>query len=114
MSKARQKREPVAQQTYFVVVTFREVKGSGGKLTAEDPREARNREHALNLVERYKPLRPGVIAFYRTCDPASGEWEDAVIIARHGRVPEEVDGLVDATDIEADNWAISQVDLKVA
>lgn len=106
--------DPVKRLTYFVVVTFREVKGTRGKLTADEPHEARNREHALYLVERYKPLRVGVIAFYRTGDAASDDWEDAVIIARHGRVPGEIDDFVDESAAELDSWALSSHDLKIA
>lgn len=114
MSKARQKREPIAPLTYYVVQTFKAVKGIRGKIAAEDPREANDHRHALELVERYRPIRAGVIAFRRTGDPAAGDWEDAVIIARHGQLPSDVDGFRDESDADFDSWALNDADLKVA
>lgn len=114
MSKARPKREAVSPLTYFVVQTFKAVKGIRGKIAAEDPREVIDHRHALELVERYKPIRAGVIAFRRTGDPSSGEWDDAVIIAKHGQLPTEVDGFPDESDAEFESWDLSAQDLKVA
>ncbi|TCR70487.1 hypothetical protein [Bosea sp. BK604] len=117
MSKAGNKklvRETVRHLTYFVVQAFREVKGAKGKITADDPIPAQDEAHAKRLFERYLPIRAGVVAFRRTGDPTTGDWEDAVIIHRHGRLPAEVDNMADANDLEADNWALSAVDLKVA
>ena len=112
MSKARQKRESVT--TYFVVQAFKAVKGVRGKIAAEDPIEARDHNHAMALFERYKPIRIGVIAFRRTGDQATGDWEDAVIIARHGQLPAEVDGMTDESDAACESWELSERDLKVA
>jgi hypothetical protein len=114
MSKAGAKRETVRHLTYFVVQAFKEVKGARGKISAEDPIEARDHDHAIQLFERYKPIRAGVVAFRRTGDPTTGDWEDATIIARHGRLPAEVDNMTDATEIEADSWELGEGDLKVA
>lgn len=112
MSKA--KRETVAHLTYFVVQAYKPVKGMRGGISAEDAREARDHDHALALFERLKPARAGVVAFRRTGSPATGEFEDAVIIARHGRLPPEVDGLVDMSDTDFESWDLSEHDLKVA
>ncbi|ODT55712.1 MAG: hypothetical protein ABS59_02925 [Methylobacterium sp. SCN 67-24] len=112
MSKA--KRETVAHLTYFVVQAYKAVKGMRGGISAEDAREARDHDHAMALFERLKPGRAGVVAFRRTGSPVTGEFEDAVIIARHGRLPPEVDGLTDDTEIEADSWELGEGDLKVA
>ncbi|MBN9471710.1 MAG: hypothetical protein J0J10_23350 [Bosea sp.] len=112
MSKA--KRETAAHLTYFVVQAYKAVKGMRGGISAEDPREARDHNHAMALFERLKPGRAGIVAFRRTGSPATGEFEDAVIIARHGRLPAEVDGLVDETELEADSWDLGEGDLKVA
>lgn len=114
MSKAGAQRETVAHLTYFVVQAFKAVKGARGKITADDAREARDHDHAMALFERYKPVRAGVVAFRRTGSPATGDWEDAVIIARHGVLPAEVDGMPDASDLELDSWELSERDLKVA
>lgn len=114
MSKTRPQREVVKHLTYFVVQTFSAVKGAKGKITADVPIEARNEEHARRLVERYQPIRAGVVAFRRTGDPKTGDWEDAVVIARHGQVSAEVDQLEAADDIAADSWELGAADLKVA
>ncbi|WP_054209360.1 hypothetical protein [Bosea vaviloviae] len=114
MSKTRLEKETVKQRTYFVVQTFRAVKGGKGKINAEDPMEARDEAHARSLVDRYKPLRAGVVAFRRTGDPKTGDWDDAIVIARHGQVSPEVDNLVDETDIAPDCWGLSEANFKVA
>lgn len=114
MSKARPKRETVEHLTYFVVQAFKTVRGLRGKIAAEDPIEARDQGHAVALFERYKPIRAGVVAFRRTGSPATGDWEDAVIIARHGLLPAEVDGMVDESAPAFDSWDLGEQDLKVA
>lgn len=114
MSKARPKRETVEHLTYFVVQAFKAVKGSRGKISAEEPIPARDHDHAMRMFERFKPIRAGVVAFRRTGDPATGDWEDAVIIARHGLLSAEVDGMVDASESDFESWDLSEQDLKVA
>lgn len=111
MSKA--KRETVAHLTYFVVQAYKAVKGRG-KISADEPIPARDQDHALRMVERFRETRAGVVAFRRTGDPTTGDWEDAVIIARHGILPAEVDGLADISDADFESWDISEHDLKVA
>lgn len=108
----RKKQEIVENLTYYVVQTYR-VAGRNG-ISADDPMPASDRGHAMRLVERYKPLRAGIVAFYRTGSPATGDWEDAVIIARHGKVPAEVDGLRDEDDADFERLDLDERDLKVA
>lgn len=114
MSKASPEPEIVPHLTYFVVQPYKAVKGSKGKIAAEEAIPARDHDHAMRMFERFKEIRVGVVAFHRTGDPATGEYEDAVIIARHGILPAEVDGLRDATELSADSWDLSKHDLKVA
>ena len=114
MSKARPQRETVKHLTYFVVQTFAAVKGSKTKISAENPMEARGHDHAMRLFERYKPIRAGVIAFRRTGDPKTGDWEDGVILARHGLVSAEADAMPDAAEHDFETGALTEVDLKVA
>lgn len=114
MSKARSKRETVEHLTYFVVQAFKAVKGLKGKIAAEDPIEARDQNHAMALFERYKPIRAGVVAFRRTGSTATGDWDDAVIIARHGLLPAEVDGMTDESSADFESWDLGERDLKVA
>lgn len=114
MSKARQKKETVAHLTYFVVQPFKMVKNAKAKISADDPIPARDHDHALALVERLRPIRAGVVAFRRTGDPTTGDWDDAVIIARHGTVPAEVDQMRDDSDADFETWDLTEADLKVA
>ncbi len=108
------KRETVAHLTYYVVQAFKAVKGSRGKISAEDPISARDHDHAMRLFERLKSGRAGVVAFRRTGSPATGDWEDAVIIARHGLLSAEVDGMIDESEADLESWELSEQDLKVA
>jgi len=85
--------ETVKHLTYYVVQTYRAVKGARGKISADEPMPARDEAHAMRLVERYRDSRAGVVAFRRTGDPATGEWDDAVILARYGVLPAEVDDM---------------------
>ena len=110
----RKKRETVPHLTYFVVQTFRAIKGAHGKISADDPIAARDDDHARALFERYKPIRAGVLAFRRTGDPATGDWEDAVIIARHGLLPAEVDAMTDESELDQGSWDLDEAALKVA
>lgn len=114
MSKTRQQRETVKHLTYFVVQAFKAVKSAKGKISAEDPFPARDHGHAMALFERYTPIRAGVVAFRRTGDPSTGDWEDAVIIARHGTLPAEVDMMTDESEPDCDSWELGEGDLKVA
>jgi hypothetical protein len=114
MSKARLQRETVKNLTYFVVQTFSAVKGSKTKINADTPMEARDEQHARRLIERYRPIRAGVVAFHRTGDPKTGDWEEGVLIARHGLVSAEYDGMPEADEPEFDSGDLTDVDLKVA
>lgn len=114
MSKARPKRETVAQLTYFVVQPFKEAKGAPGKVSADEAVPAHDYAHAMRMFERFKQIRAGVIAFRRTGSPATGDWEDAVIIARHGIVPDDVDAMADESAADFESWDVSENDLKVA
>lgn len=114
MSKARPKRETIEQITYFVVQPFKAVKGNRSGISADEPVPATDHAHAMRIFNRFKDIRPGVIAFRRTGSPATGDFEDAVIIARHGNLPADVYGLADASDAEFDRWELGEADLKVA
>lgn len=106
----RKKRETVEKLTYYVVQTYRAAGRSG--ISADDPMPANDRDHANRLFERYRPLRAGVVAFYRTGNPATGDWDDATIIARHGKLPADVDGMIDETAM--DPWELEELGLKRA
>lgn len=72
--------------TYYVVQAFEE--GAKGYLIPDEPKEARGPGHALLWASRLASMKAGVVAFSRTGDPETGAWEDAVVLATHGLVPE--------------------------
>ncbi|MBZ9764013.1 hypothetical protein LB553_24480 [Mesorhizobium sp. CA8] len=71
--------------TYFVVQSFNFT--PKGAITAGEAVEVQDVEHALRLAEKLAGCSAGVVAFSRTGDPASGEFEDAVILYANGIVP---------------------------
>lgn len=73
--------------TYFVVQSFQQ--GNKGFLIPDEPREAQGRGQALLWAQRLAAERAGALAFSRTGDPATGEWDDAEIICRLGLVPDQ-------------------------
>jgi hypothetical protein len=75
------------EKTIYVVLPFLQ---RGRKIVADQPREARSADHAKAMAERLAVTRPAVVAFSRTGDPDLGEFDDAVILARFGELPEEV------------------------
>jgi hypothetical protein len=79
----------MTMQTYFVVQPYQET--SRGALAALPAIAARDADHALRLVSQQKRVAAGVIAFSRRGDPEAGDYEDAVVLSRWGRVPEDDD-----------------------
>lgn len=75
--------------TYFVVQPY--VVGRRGAIIAETPIQASSVDHALRMAERLALQRQAVVAFSRTGEPSTGEWDAAVVLAIHGHVPEEVE-----------------------
>lgn len=74
--------------TYFVVQTFQ--RGKKGVLIADQPRQARDEAHCKYLAERMSESAHAVVAFSRRGEPSNGDWEDAVILAQYGQVPDEL------------------------
>jgi hypothetical protein len=73
--------------TYFVVVGFQ--LGKGGVLVADQPRQVMSEAQCLGTARRLAEGRAGVIAFSRKGSPATGDWDDAVVLFQSGVVPEE-------------------------
>lgn len=97
-SKTRKSTTTDPRITYFVVQTYcADKKG----LIAEESKPATSSDHAQRLFDRYKGIRAGVVAFSRTGDPTTGDWDDAIIIARHGKVAAEIDLM---EPYEAEPW----------
>jgi hypothetical protein len=79
----------MAMQNYFVVQPYQET--SRGALAALPALAAKDASHALRLVSQQKRVAAGVIAFSRRGDPETGDYEDAMVLSRWGRVPEDND-----------------------
>jgi hypothetical protein len=78
--------EHAQSNTWFVVQAYR--KGRRGALTPEEPKMARNEANCLAMAERLAITRPAVVAFKRKGDPDTGDFDDPVILATFGDVPE--------------------------
>jgi hypothetical protein len=79
----------MTMQTYFVVQPFGET--NRGALVALPALSAKDADHALRLVSHQKRVAAGVIAFSRQGDPETGDYENAVVLSRWGRVPNDDD-----------------------
>jgi len=73
--------------TYFVVQPF--VRSRKGGLVAGDAFEVPSQRQAETTAFRLAGTKAAAVAFSRTGDPATGEWDDAVLIASFGEVPDE-------------------------
>lgn len=76
-----------SQITHFVVQGFRKM---GKRVVADEPKMARDEAHCLRLAEQASASRAGVIAFSRTGDLDTMDFDEPVILATHGDVPELV------------------------
>ena len=76
--------------TYFVVLGFSV--GKGGLWVADEPREVHGAsdDKCIAVAKKLRSQKDGVIAFSRSGDPTTGDWEDARILWQDGVVPEEV------------------------
>lgn len=75
--------------TYFVVQSF--TLGSRGALLADNPVQATGAEHAVRLAGRLAATKVGVVAFSRSGDLATGEFEDATLLFMSGDLPMEIE-----------------------
>lgn len=70
--------------TYYVVQTFSWL---GEEIIADEPKAVQSASSAKFAIERLPDSKVGGVAFSRSGDPISGEFEDAVIIAQKGSIP---------------------------
>lgn len=77
--------EAAGSVTHFVVQAFR--KGKRGKIEAEEPKIA-SEQNCKVMAERLSYSRHSVIAFSRTGDPDTGDFDEPVILAKFGDVPD--------------------------
>jgi hypothetical protein len=73
--------------TYFVVQSFSQ--GKKGRIVPDQAIQAQSAEHAQRMAARLSSSRIGVVAFSRTGDPDAGEYDEAVVLASYGYMPEE-------------------------
>jgi len=74
--------------TYFVVQSFQ--RGKKGMLIPDQPRQARDQHHCQYLAEKLAESCASVVAFSRTGEPETGDWQDAIILAQFGETPSEL------------------------
>ena len=82
-----------ARTTVYVVQSFEMRKrGRQTGLSPVAPVQARDRAHALLLLERAtsKTGIVGAVAFARTGDAVTGEFDEPEILGRSGEVPDEL------------------------
>lgn len=68
--------------TFFVVQSFE--RGRKGALVADQPIEAQGYDQAARMAARLSHCKAGVVAFARRGDPATGDFDDPIVIARYG------------------------------
>ena len=81
----RERREAVAHITYFVAMPFD--RNEEGELVAGEAQDRQSAGAAESAARRMAETAAGAVAFSRTGDPATGEFEDAVVLREFGQVP---------------------------
>lgn len=71
--------------THYVVQSYQK---RGKRLIADEPKIAADERQCLRMAEAAAGRRHAVIAFSRTGDADTGDFDDPVILARHGDAPE--------------------------
>lgn len=75
--------------TYFVVQSFSV--GKKGVVIPDLPAQAPSKDQAMKTAERLSHTKKAVIAFSRTGDSQTGDYEPAVVLCVFGEVPEEAE-----------------------
>lgn len=78
--------------TYFVALPI--IVGGDGELFAGDGVECRSAQEAVGKASRLAGSHAGAVAFSRSGDPATGEFEPAVVLARFGDLPSDLADLM--------------------
>ena len=71
--------------TYYVALPF--VRNDEGELVPGEAQDRQSAAAAESLARKMAETSAGAVAFSRTGEPASGEFEDAVVIRSFGEVP---------------------------
>lgn len=79
--------------TYYVALPF--MRTDDGDMIAGIPRECPSASNAIHVARRLATDGVGAVAFSRSGDPATGEFEEAVVLQTFGEVV-SLEELVDA------------------
>ena len=71
--------------TYYVALPF--VRNDEGELVPGEAQDRQSASAAESLARKMADTSAGAVAFSRSSEPASGEFEDAVVIRSFGEVP---------------------------
>lgn len=82
----------MASITYYVALPI--VRTEDGDLLPGEGVEALNAWQAQSRARGLSLHHPGAIAFSRTGDPASGDFEPAVVIGRYGELPGDLEAFM--------------------
>ena len=78
----------MARLTYYIVLPF--FRTSDGDVLADEPIEVSDADRARRQAERVARSKGGAIAFSRSGDPVAGDFDNAVILASFGEVPNDL------------------------
>ncbi len=81
----RERREALAHVTYFVAMPFD--RNEEGDLVAGEAQDRQSAGAAESAARRMAETAAGAVAFSRTGDPSTGEFEDAIVLRQFGEVP---------------------------
>lgn len=79
----------MASVTYWAVLPF--VRDEDGNLCPDEAVECQSPAAAAARARALSVTKAGAVAFSRTGDPEVGEWADAVVIARVGDTPTDLE-----------------------
>lgn len=79
----------MASVTYYVVLPF--VLNDEGELCPEEAVECQSSTAAILRAKTLAATKAGAVAFSRTGDPETGDFADAVVLARVGDVPADLE-----------------------
>lgn len=74
--------------TYFVALPI--LSGEDGELFASGGIECRTAQEATRRASVLSATHAGALAFSRTGDPSTGDFEPAVILSKHGELPSDL------------------------
>lgn len=74
--------------TYYVVQSFQ--RSAKKRLIADTPQQLASADQAMRTAKRLSASKAYVVAFSRTGDQTTGDFDDAVILVSYGEAPAEL------------------------